>query len=64
MNCPCYKCAERRLNCHACCSKYIEYKAEIDKARIYKQKIDGEYISYHIKKVEKAIRRKNEKDHT
>lgn len=23
--CPCYKCEERNIGCHADCSKYIEY---------------------------------------
>lgn len=30
MTCPCYKCEERQVNCHATCERYKRYRAELD----------------------------------
>lgn len=29
MNAPCYKCAERKDNCHATCERYAKYKEDM-----------------------------------
>lgn len=50
---PCYKCLDRRQNCHASCEKYAAFRAELDKWREYNkqfQPIDPMPYSHEMEK--------------
>lgn len=58
-NAPCYKCKRRKVNCHATCKDYSDYRAEIEK-----EKEDNSiliYTEYIINTIHKRRKRKNEK---
>lgn len=40
MQAPCYKCPDRKLGCHSNCSKYNEFKININLAKQNKKKED------------------------
>ena len=59
MICPCKGCTDRKIGCHAECSKYIEWKAEwdrrknmIDNAKAFEREI-GEIKVAGMKRMQK-----------
>ena len=53
---PCKDCADRCVNCHASCEKYLSWKKDCDKARKgYIDALNSNRIieEYNIKKIQK-----------
>ena len=63
MTCPCKGCTERKIGCHAECSKYIEWKTEWDRrrnsiheAKTFEREV-GEIKVAGLKRMQKGRRR-------
>lgn len=58
---PCYKCQDRRQNCHARCEKYTAFRAELDKQREYNKQFQFIDPMPHSHEMEKKNRRRKYK---
>ena len=48
---PCYKCVDRKANCHSNCERYIEWKNELhDKKKWLEKQINPPFCRYFKKK--------------
>lgn len=63
MICPCKGCTDREIGCHSKCSKYIEWKTELDRrknmiteAKIFEYEV-GEVKIAGLKRMQKGRRR-------
>lgn len=51
MSAPCKDCADRTINCHSTCAKYLAFKHENDKQREYERRQKRiEYREYRRRK--------------
>ena len=55
MNCPCYMCTDRQVNCHATCEWYKAYRAELDKRKTtVEDAVTSEFIVDSIRRRKRA----------
>lgn len=60
MKCPCYKCEERQVGCHAKCGRYKEWKEFMEKRKTIMS--DAEVRDYILDSIERNRRLKNAKN--
>lgn len=47
--CPCRFCPRRSVNCHSACDDYLDWKKEVDSAKITDLKKQQVFEYYHAK---------------
>jgi hypothetical protein len=53
MKAPCFKCENRTVSCHSTCEKYLAYREERqeeNRARLFNNKSNPEYIPWSYEK--------------